>query len=63
MAQNAMIREIAGIAPGHFRGVCPVPAPLLVRNRAAEKVLFRGVYRHDQRQTGRKNAGLIYERE
>jgi hypothetical protein len=58
---NAMIREIAGIAtwslPRSMSGVSHV----LARDRAAEKVLLRRIS-SDQEQTGRIQAGLIYER-
>ena len=69
-APNAMIREIAGQASGNFRGVCPVSAKVtaerLFNRRYAIGRLRKcclGVYRHDQGQTGRKLAGLLYELE
>ena len=47
--------------PGHFRGVCPVPACLRVHNRAAEKLLCIGVYRRVQEENRpTTGAGLIF---
>ena len=56
----AMMREIAAQA-GNFRGVCPVSALLPVHNRAAERLLRRGVYRLSQKKpAGYLRAGLFY---